>query len=95
MPKHNGHEYREAAEKGHLSAQHSLARMYYQGTGVTQDYILAHKWANLAAAKLPEKVRGNAVELRNRIALGLTREQVAEAQKMASEWKPKKAGAVR
>ena len=87
--------YRKAAEQGYADAQYGLALMYANGEGVAQDYIQAHKWVNLAAAKLSGEKRERAVKLRNRIAEMLTREQVAEAQKMAGEWKPKKAGAVR
>ena len=80
---------RKAAEQGSARAQSNLGFMYYEGTGVTQDYILAHKWANLAAEKLSGKEREPAVKLRNRIAEQMTREEIAEAQKLASEWKPK------
>jgi TPR repeat protein len=59
--------------------------MYFQGQGVPQDYIIAHQWANLAAARGAE----NAVELRDGIAAKMTPAQIAEAQRLAREWKPR------
>ena len=59
--------------------------MYGEGKGVPQDYVRAHMWWNLAAAK------GNAVAVKNRdkVAAKMTSTQIAEAQKLAREWKPK------
>lgn len=50
-----------------------------------QDYIQAHMWFNLAGAG------GNATALRNRdlVAAKMTPAQIAEAQRLAREWKPK------
>jgi uncharacterized protein len=58
--------------------------MYNLGRGVPQDYILAHMWFNLAAVS--DKA---AVELRRGLAAQMTPAQIAEAQKLAREWKPK------
>ena len=38
-----------AAEQGLAQAQHSLAAMYYYGSGVLQDYVEAVKWFRKAA----------------------------------------------
>jgi hypothetical protein len=59
--------------------------MHYSGKGIPQDYVVAHMWLNLAAA------RGNANALRNRdiAAKKMTSAQIAEAQRLAREWKPK------
>jgi TPR repeat protein len=43
--------YRKAAEQGDKMAQANLGEMYAKGHGVPQDYVLAHKWLNLAAAE--------------------------------------------
>ena len=77
--------YRKAAEKGEANAQTNLGVMYEKGQGVTQDYVQAHKWWNLAAAK------GDADAIKNRdiVAAKMTPAQIAEAQKLAREWKPK------
>jgi uncharacterized protein len=58
--------------------------MYANGRGVPQDYIIAHMWLNLAAASGDK----NAVTNRDRVAALMTPTQVAEAQKLAREWKP-------
>ncbi len=60
--------------------------MYSAGDGVPQDYVKAHLWFNLAAAQGNEDAR----ELRDLWAKKMTPEQIAEAQRLAREWKPKK-----
>ena len=77
--------YRKAAEQGNAGAQNNLGVMYANGQGVPQDYIQAHMWWNLSAAQ------GNKVAVQNRdlIASKMSPEQVAQAQRLAREWKPK------
>ena len=77
--------FRKAAEQGNDSAQFFLGFMYYLGEGVPQDYVQAHMWSNLAAAQ------GSlvAADSRDKTAELMTREQIAEAQRLAREWKPK------
>jgi len=75
---------RPAAEQGHVLAFAKLGWMYAQGRGVLQDFIQAHKWYNLAAAN----GLGNAAEYRDALAKQMTPAQIAEAQKLAREWKP-------
>ena len=50
-----------------------------------QDYVQAHMWFNLAAAK------GNADAIKNRdiVTAKMTPAQISEAQKLARGWKPK------
>ena len=50
------------------------------------DYVTAYMWFNLSAAAGDE----NAATMRNKLAEAMTPEQIAEAQKMSREWKPKK-----
>ena len=47
----------------------------------------AHMWFNLAGALAGE--RAKSVENRDRVAAKMTPAQIAEAQKLAREWKPK------
>jgi hypothetical protein len=85
--------YRKAADQGHAKAQNNLSLMYYKGDGVPQDYVLAHMWHNLAALGGPPsdtKQRSAAVNYRDSITSLMTPPQIAEAQRMAQEWKPKK-----
>jgi hypothetical protein len=82
---------RKAAEYGEISAQLDLAILYYSGQGVPQDYVQAHKWANLAAAgslASQTEFRAKAIKFRSFVAAKMTPAQIAEAQRLASEWKP-------
>jgi TPR repeat protein len=77
--------YRKAADQGQREAQFALGFMYEDGTvGVPQDYALAHMWLNLAASQghLVAKI-----EL-DKLVSKMTAEQIAEAQRLAREWKP-------
>jgi len=83
--------FRKAADQGYALAQYNLGEMYENGQGVTQDYVQAHMWFNLAASRFPateKDMRDKAVEGRDRVAATMTREQIAEAQRRASDWKP-------
>lgn len=81
------------AQQGDVNAQTLLGKAYKDGHNVPQDYVLAHMWFNLAAAghvtSGPKKeLRGTALQARQAIAQLMSRDQIAEAQKMAREWKP-------
>jgi TPR repeat protein len=77
--------YRKAAEQGNADAQATLGFRYEQGQGVPQDYVLAHMWLGLAAAKgYP------CADKRDNLASKMTTEQIAEAKRLAREWKPTK-----
>jgi uncharacterized protein len=77
--------YRRAANQGNVTAQVLLGGMYLVGEGVPQDFVAAHMWYDLAAAHGDT----SAAEQRQRIATLMTPAQIAEAQKLAREWKPK------
>ncbi len=77
--------YRKAAEQGYAPAQYGLGAMYGNGYGVPQDYVQAHMWFNLAGAQREKQ----AVKSRDIVAKRMTPAQIAEAQKLACEWKPK------
>ena len=76
--------YEQAAAQGHAKAQFNLGVRYFSGLGVPQDFVQAHMWFNLSATN-GEKI---AVESRNAVAEQMTPAQIAEAQKLAREWKP-------
>jgi len=85
--------YRRAADQGMSDSQVNLGIMYYNGQGVPQDYILAHMWLNIAGSKYPASVKkkvNDAVHYRDIIDAKMTPAQVAEAERLAREWKPKK-----
>ena len=74
--------YRLAAEQGNAVAQNNLGNMYYNGEGVPEDDVLVYMWYNLAAARGNETAQGNKDIAESR----MTREQIAEAQRLSTEW---------
>ena len=76
------------AEQGDTNAQYTLGVRYDNGQGVPQDYSQAHIWYNLAASDLIGEDRERSVRNRDRMAEEMTAEQIAEAQRLAREWKP-------
>ena len=88
--------FRKSAEQGFVETQFNLGVMYYNGEGVPQDYVLAHKWYNLAAFQEYKKAWNNwqfvAKDRHNRdlLAKEMTPSQIAEAQNLARNFKPKK-----
>jgi len=76
--------YRRAADQGLSLAQFALGLIYYMGHAVPEDKVLAHKWFNLSAAQ----DHTQAAFLRNNIASRMTPAEIAEAQRLAREWKP-------
>lgn len=83
--------FRKAAERGHAGAQCALGAMYHDGEGVPQDYVMAHMWYNLALAssQLAGKPREACLRGINILMSQLTSHQLAEAQRLAREWRPK------
>lgn len=84
---------RDLAERGDTRAQTVLGKAYKDGLGVPQDYVQAHMWFNLAAANAstsgPEKdLRDIASSERQTLSQLMSREQIAEAQRLAREWRP-------
>ena len=76
---------RPLAEQGDALAQFALGAMYDNGLGVPQDYVIAHMWFNLAAASGFNEAARN----RDMVARHMTPAQLADAQQLAREWKPK------
>jgi uncharacterized protein len=76
--------YRKAAQQGDAFAQMGLGARYAHGEGVPQDFVQAYMWFDLAAAndlKLAQAIR-------DQVAASMTPAQIAEAQRLAREWKP-------
>jgi len=74
--------YRRTAEGGLAAGQRRLGALYEYGEGVPRDYLLAYMWYNLAAAQGTFGAGRDRDDLEER----LTREQIAEAQRMSREW---------
>jgi len=83
--------YRLAADQNDAQAQYELAYRYALGDGVAQDYVTAHMWFNLASVNFPasDQHRRQAIANRDALEIKMGREQIAEAQQRAREWKPK------
>jgi len=72
-----------AEADGGSEALYQLGLSYSTGHGVPQDLVLAHKWLNLAAMTGSREARG----IRAEIARDMTPAQIAEAQRLAREWR--------
>jgi TPR repeat protein len=77
----------KAAEQGDAEAQGNLGDCYFRGQGTTEDYVLAYKWVNLAAA---HGYTGEHLPLSN-LERFMTPEQIAQGQQLARDFKPRKA----
>jgi TPR repeat protein len=82
--------YRRAAEQGNALAQIRLARMYAEGPGLARDDVQAYKWFAVAAMRGADSyARTNAAKGRDAAAMKMTPAQIAEAERLVREWKPK------
>ena len=71
-----------AAGHGLAAAQWNLGIMHYEGKGVVQDFVFAYAWFSLAGSQGHDISNENRDRLRNL----MTREQVAEAKRLGSEF---------
>ena len=74
-------EWTPLAEQGGAEARARLGLMYAEEQGVSQDYVTAHMWANIASMNGVEI----AAKLRNAIAKEMTPAQIHAAQKRAKD----------
>ena len=81
--------FRPLGEQGNASAQYNLGVMYALGQGVPRDNVQAYMWFDLSARFSEGVERDRMVQNRDVIASYLTPAQLAEAQRLAREWKPK------
>jgi TPR repeat protein len=81
--------YLRAADQGDPFAQASLAILFRFGKGVVQDYVEAYKWFYVAASHTTGSDQESILELRDSTAARMTPQQLAEASRLAREWKPK------
>ena len=77
-------EWRTAANAGDRRSMLALGRLHMRGLGAPQDYIEAHMWFNLAAARGEME----AEKERDALAEKMTQQQVATAQERARSWRP-------
>jgi TPR repeat protein len=57
--------------------------MYYHGQGVSQNYVLAYMWLDLAA----RQGNKNAKVSRGNVAKKMSHVQIAEAKRLTRQWK--------
>lgn len=78
--------YRRAAEHRHFRAMVTISSLYALGQGVQQDKIQALAWAGLAASNAPSQEHRQAtVGQARKIAEGMSKEEVAQAQVISNE----------
>jgi uncharacterized protein len=82
------------------SPQYNIGAMYASGRGTAQDYVQALMWFTLAAAfgdtkapgpigiKLVDTSKYTSLEQRERLLAVMTSAQIAEAERLAREWRP-------
>lgn len=75
-------QYEQDAKAGRADALYNLGLAYSTGQGVGTDFVVAHKWFNLAASRGVEEAK----RWRNTIAEEMNPGQIAQAQKLAREW---------
>jgi S1-C subfamily serine protease len=78
--------YRKAAEQNYAKAQSRLGDCYELGEGVAKNHVECYKWWLLAAAQGDQGARKLMPKLENL----MTREQIAEGQRLARNFKPRK-----
>ena len=74
-------QFQQSARAGDGDSQYMLGELYANGQGVNQDFVEAHMWYNLAAAR----DRANAAQARDALARRMTPEQIARAQQRAAD----------
>src|SRR6266513_2397672 len=79
-------EFQPLAEEGVVEAKFYLGVMHKDGKGVPRDLVKAYMWFNLSAAQGYE----DAYRARVLVARMMTREEIAQGQRLAREGKDKK-----
>lgn len=85
--------FHKAADQGNVISQHWLSSMYFQGNGVPQDYVQAYLWLCLAETGSKDaedpSFHKSTVDSLELVGGRMTAEQIAEAQRLVQQWKPK------
>ena len=78
--------FRKAAEQNLADAQYNLGVCYDSGEGVAKDEVEAYKWWLLAAGQGNDDAKYNMTIVENK----MSREQIAEGQRLARDFKLRK-----
>ncbi|HTW54522.1 MAG TPA: tetratricopeptide repeat protein [Stellaceae bacterium] len=83
--------FRKASDQGDDNAQWQLGDAYAEGRGIAQDNVAAYMWYSLVVSRSPQSdFHDLAAPKRETLAGKMTPDQIAKAQKLASDWKPNK-----
>jgi TPR repeat protein len=74
-----------AAERGSSAGAYQLGLKHYHGRGVPKDIAVAYMWFNIGAARNDERAAG----ARDLVEARLTKDQIAEAQRLTRDWMAK------
>jgi formylglycine-generating enzyme required for sulfatase activity len=77
-------EWKTSADRGDAASQYELGKLYEEGLGVPEDYVLGHVYFNLAASQGHSKAR----EAKKTIAKKMTPAELADARGLARRWQP-------
>jgi TPR repeat protein len=80
--------YTQGAVQGNPFAQAMLGLLYDKGHGVTEDFVLAYKWLNLAAARARGRERDTYLRFRDAVASKMSKDEIVEGQRLALYWTP-------
>ena len=81
--------YESAALQGQPYAQYKLAILYVKGDGVPKDFVLAHMWFSISAGHMLSS-GSEAARQREMLEGRMTTGQVAEAKRLARDFRPVK-----
>jgi hypothetical protein len=77
-------EWKTSADQGDADSQFELGKLYEEGLGTIQDFVLAHAYFNLAASSGHKDAR----IARNQIPEKMSKEELTEARGLARRWQP-------
>ena len=78
--------FEKLAKENSGPAQLALSTMYHKGEGVIKNYVQAYKWLTLAKSHITDEDK-DVDQLLNKLESQMTKTQIAEAQKLASQFK--------
>ncbi|MGE5247598.1 MAG: tetratricopeptide repeat protein [Verrucomicrobiota bacterium] len=81
--------FHRSAEKGYSRAQYRVGMMYKLGRGVPKNNVFAYMWLSLVVSRPYDWGSRKASLARDAVAADMTPDEVAEARRLAREWKPK------
>lgn len=84
--------FRRSADQGYAIGQSELATCYLLGLGVERDNVQAYMLFQLASTRFSASQQQRvqlAIDNRDHAAASMTPDEIAKAQRLAREWKPK------